>query len=231
MLARLISSINQNEGFRLGRAIRSLAVQIALKCGDVEFALIELVDRLHHEISRVDLADGHAFAIHPMPAHGAPMSIAPLWPRAEFVFASEFADCPKQQIALRHDYDVAFFHPVSEEMRHLDRSRLGVEVSVAYSLESYQPIPVKVTSQSRSKVPPDPRQSYRVGGGRRAIPRSDATRGRTLWLSCERSTSFGFDFTHGFSLQRDAIGIVHEAVKDRIGMGRFADHFVPVLDG
>ena len=101
----------------------------------------------------------------------------------------------------------------------------------AYSLESYQPIPVKVTSQSRSKVPPDPRQSYRVGGGRRAIPRSDATRGRTLWLSCERSTSFGFDFTHGFSLQRDAIGIVHEAVKDRIGMGRFADHFVPVLDG
>ena len=101
----------------------------------------------------------------------------------------------------------------------------------AYSLESYQPIPVKVTSQSRSKAPPDPRQSYRVGGGRRAIPRSDATRGRTLWLSCERSTSFGFDCTHGFSLQRDAIGIVHEAVKDRIGMGRFADHFVPVLDG
>ena len=105
------------------------------------------------------------------------------------------------------------------------------EYACAYSLESYQPIPVKVTSQSRSKVPPDPRQSYRVGGGRRAIPRSDATRGRTLWLSCERSTSFGFDFTHGFSLQRDAIGIVHEAVKDRIGMGRFADHFVPVLDG
>ena len=36
---------------------------------------------------------------------------------------------------------------------------------------------------------------------------------------------------HGFSHEVDPIGIVHESVEDRIGMGRLADHFVPMLYG
>ena len=36
---------------------------------------------------------------------------------------------------------------------------------------------------------------------------------------------------HGFSVQRDAIGIVHESIEDGIGVGRFADDRVPMLDG
>ena len=36
----------------------------------------------------------------------------------------------------------------------------GREDEIAYSLESYRPIPVKVTSQSRSKLPVNPVQKY-----------------------------------------------------------------------
>ena len=149
MLARLIFVDDQNEGFRLRRALRLLAVQVALERRDVELAVKEQVDRLLHEASRVNLADGHAFAVYPVPAYGTPMGIASLWPWVEFIVASEFADRPKQRIALRHDHDVALAHPVAEDERHLDRSGPGIDVGVSLGfagLDDRYPIGILVIS-------------------------------------------------------------------------------------
>ena len=42
---------------------------------------------------------------------------------------------------------------------------------------------------------------------------------------------FGGDSAHGLALERDAIGVVHQPIEDRVGMGGFTDHFVPEIHG
>lgn len=36
---------------------------------------------------------------------------------------------------------------------------------------------------------------------------------------------------HGFSLQRDGVSVVNEAVEDGVGQGGVSDGLMPVLDG
>ena len=60
-----------------------------------------------------------------------------------------------------------------------------------------------------------------------------------LW---KRSTAFclcevlalagdGFVFAHGLSYERDAIGVVHDAVEDGVGERGIAEKGVPLIDG
>ena len=52
--------------------------------------------------------------------------------------------------------------------------------------------------------------------------------------TCSRSVSrfcFGGDSPHGLALERDPIGVVHQPVEDRVGVGGFTDHFVPEIHG
>ena len=44
------------------------------------------------------------------------------------------------------------------------------------------------------------------------------------------SVCFGLPFAHGFSLERDLIGVVHEPVKNGVGQRRLADGRMPVID-
>ena len=113
---------NQNEGLRLTLGFRLLAVDVAFQSWNVEFGVMKHVDRLLRELACVDLADGHSLAICPMPMHGAPMGIVPLWTGVELVASSEFANRPKQRVALGHDHDVSFAHPVAKDVRHLNPS-------------------------------------------------------------------------------------------------------------
>ena len=62
------------------------------------------------------------------------MGVAPLRPGMEFVVSGEFADCPKQRIALRDHHDVAGLHPVAKDERHLDCSGLRGDIRVSLKL-------------------------------------------------------------------------------------------------
>jgi transposase len=60
--------------------------------------------------------------------------------------------------------------------------------------------------------------------------RSDAGLALLLGVGCN-SQVFRLSLAHRLALEGDPIGVVHQAVEDRIGEGRIPDNLVPVLDG
>jgi hypothetical protein len=43
-------------------------------------------------------------------------------------------------------------------------------------------------------------------------------------------SSIGWRLAQGFAGQRNAVGVVDQAIQDRVGQGRVADDFIPVVD-
>ena len=98
-------------------------------------------------------------------------------------------------------------------------------------------IPRKPATQSIGKLPPSPREACHVDHGkvathsRRSLPRRSAATlgGRVLFCDCS-SCQPRLPFPHGFALQRELVGVMHQAVEDRVGQCRIPQGLMPVLD-
>jgi hypothetical protein len=102
--------------------------------------------------------------------------------------------------------------------------------------EACHPVHVKPATQSIGKLPPSPREACHVDHGkvathaRRSLPpRSAATLGGiVLFYSCSFCQP-RLPFPHGFTLQCDLVGLMHQAVENRVGQGRIPQGLMPVL--
>ena len=98
-------------------------------------------------------------------------------------------------------------------------------------------IPRISATQSMGKLPPSPREACHVDHGkvatqaRRSLPpRSVATLGRLLLFCGCSSCQPCLPFPHGVALQGNLVGVMHQAVEDRVGQRGIPQGLMPVLD-
>ncbi len=88
--------------------------------------------------------------------------------------------------------------------------------------ESCHPVHVKPATWTTGRLPPTP--------GEICLSRSAATLGGLVLFHRCSFCQPRMPFPHGFALQGDLVGIMHEAVEDRIGQRRIPQGLMPVLD-